>query len=260
LTELHFDMELRKTTTKQDVEGILAKLDKLTETLAGNGVSLSQLVTDVKELRESQKFLSEQYDDMKKQLQSSQKEVKALRSENQDLHKRVQHLEQSASQAHEAVNNLEQYGRRECLEFQGLAWSQNENTDDLVIQVSKMLKVDLNKKDISISHRLSECSDTNPRPTIIARFCSRRARDMLYSQRHRLKQHNIAHPRERVFINESHTKINRQRFNVCLKYKKANRFKFIWTKNGTIFLRRDVNEPTIAIKSDKDLVRYKIST
>ena len=139
-------MELRKTTTKQDVEGILAKLDKLTETLAGNGVSLSQLVTDVKELRESQKFLSEQYDDMKKQLQSSQKEVKALRSENQDLHKRVQHLEQSSSQAHEAVNNLEQYGRRECVEFQGLAWSQNENTDDLIIQVSKKLKVDLNKK------------------------------------------------------------------------------------------------------------------
>ena len=141
-----------------------------------------------------------------------------------------------------------------------MAWSQNENTDDLVIKVSKMLKVDLAKKDISVSHRLSERTEANPRPTIIARFCSRRARDALYSQRHRLKDHNIAHPRERIYINESLTKINRQRFNICLQYKKANKFKFIWTKHGVTHLRRDVNQPTITIKSDKDLVRYNISS
>ena len=72
-------MELRKTATKQDMEGLSVKLDKLTETLAGNGVSLEKLLNEVKELRDSQNFLSEQYEDMKLRLQSSEKEVKALR-------------------------------------------------------------------------------------------------------------------------------------------------------------------------------------
>ena len=70
----------------------------------------------------------------------------------------------------EDINNLEQYGRRECLEFQGLSWEESENTDQLVIGVSKVLQVDLSAKDISVSHRLSPTSESNRQPTIIARI------------------------------------------------------------------------------------------
>jgi len=70
----------------------------------------------------------------------------------------------------EDINNLEQYGCRECLEFQGLSWKESENTDQLVIGVSKLLHADLSAKDISVSHRLSPASESNWQPTIIARF------------------------------------------------------------------------------------------
>ena len=56
------------------------------------------------------------------------------------------------SQTHEEVNDLEQFGRRECLEFQGLAWNKNEYTDDLILCVSKMVGVDLKAEEISVSH------------------------------------------------------------------------------------------------------------
>ena len=56
------------------------------------------------------------------------------------------------SQTHEEVNDLEQYGRRECLKFQGLAWNKNENTDDLILRVSKMVGVDLKAEEISVSN------------------------------------------------------------------------------------------------------------
>jgi len=89
---------------------------------------------------------------MKRTLQSSTEEVKALRSENQDLKNCVQKLEDVSCQTQEALNDLEQYGRRKCLEFQGLAWSENENTDKLITSVSKLIDVDLSVKDISVSH------------------------------------------------------------------------------------------------------------
>jgi len=81
----------------------------------------------------------------------------------------------------------------------------------LVLGVSKLLQVDLSAKDISVSHRLYPASESNRQPTIIARFCSRRIRDAVFTNRHRLRAHNKDHPKARIFINESLTKINRRR-------------------------------------------------
>ena len=162
------------------------------------------------------------------------------------------------SQTHEEVNDLEQYGRRECLEFQGLAWNKNKNTDDLVLRVSKMFGVDLKAEEISVSHRLSPAKDKNPQPAIIARFCSRKARDAVFSQRHRLRSHNNAHPKGRIFINESLTKINRRRFNLCLQFKKKKNIKFIWTKHGATYLHDSEGAKARAMKTEDDLAKYGI--
>ena len=85
--------------------------------------------------------------------------TKVLQAANQDLKLHVRKLEAVTSQTREEVNDLEQYGRRECLEFQGLAWNKNENTDDLILRVSKMVGVNLKAEEISASHRLSPASD-----------------------------------------------------------------------------------------------------
>jgi len=52
---------------------------------------------------------------MKKHLHSTDEEVKTLRIENQDLKDHVRKLEAESGQMQEDINNLEQYGRRECL-------------------------------------------------------------------------------------------------------------------------------------------------
>ena len=101
--------------------------------------------------------MSEQYEDTKHTLQSSTEEVKALRSKNQDMKDRVQKLEEASCQTQEAFN---EYGWWEWLEFQGLAWSENENTDKLIASVSKLMDVDLSVKDISVSHWLSGKPDS----------------------------------------------------------------------------------------------------
>ena len=105
--------------TKNDVKNISDKLDKISKSLVDNSTLLFQL-TEIKELR-SQQFLSEQYEDIKQRLHSKDEEVKVLQAENQDLKPHIRKLEVVTSQTHEEVNDLEKYGRCECLEFQGLA-------------------------------------------------------------------------------------------------------------------------------------------
>ena len=74
--------------------------------------------------------------------------------------------------------------------------------------------------------------------------------------RHRLRSHNKAHPKGRKFINESLTKINRRRFNLCLQFKKKKNIKFIWTKHGVTYLRDSEGAKAMAIKTEDDLVKY----
>ena len=107
--------------TKNDGKNISDKLDKISKSLVDNSTSLLQLTEEIKELRRSQQFLSEQYEDMKQRLHSKDEEVKILQAENQDLKLHIRKLEVVTSQTHEEVNDLEKYGRCECLEFQGLA-------------------------------------------------------------------------------------------------------------------------------------------
>jgi len=116
--------------------------------------------------------------------------------------------------------------------------------------------VDLKAEEISVSHRLSPALDKNSQPAIIGRLCSRKTRDAVFSQRHQLRSHNKAHPKGRIFINESLTKINRRRFNLCLQFKKKKNAKFIWTKHGVTYLSESEGAEAMAIKTEDDLVKY----
>jgi len=104
--------------TKQDVNELAGKLDKVVEYLSKNKSALIELIQEMRELQKSQQ---KQYEDMTCTLHSSTKEVKSLRSENQDLKDRVQQLDDAfCLKTQKAINDLEQCGWWECLEFQGL--------------------------------------------------------------------------------------------------------------------------------------------
>jgi len=53
------------------------------ETLGKSISTLTEIIMEMREPQKSQQFLSEQYEDMKRTLQSFTKEVEALRSESQ---------------------------------------------------------------------------------------------------------------------------------------------------------------------------------
>ena len=153
------------------------------------------------------------------------------------------------------INLLEQYSRRDCLEFQGIAYKDGESTDNLVIQYAKQTGITISEKDISISHRLApvDPSSSNKGPTIIAKFTSRKTRDVIYKNR------SILQRQKKVYINESLWKQNKRLFSICLEYKKANRYKHIWTKNGKTFLKQSDESDVIVMSKERDLLQYNIT-
>ena len=65
--------------TNNDVKNISDKLDKISKSLLEKSTLLLQLTEEIKELRRSQQFLSEQYVDIKRRLHSKDKKSRFCR-------------------------------------------------------------------------------------------------------------------------------------------------------------------------------------
>ena len=65
-------------------------------------------------------------------------------------------MEIRRKQEEENVDSLEQYGRRQNLEIAGIPIGENENTNNIVIEVAKMVNMKITADQILTSHRLQE--------------------------------------------------------------------------------------------------------
>ena len=190
----------------------------------------------------------------------------SLEAENATLTKKLQTCETS-------LNNLEQYSRRECVEISGIPEVKEENTDDIVIKVGSLIGLDIEKHDISISHRLPKPSYSaavreGPRassnassraPNIIVKFVRRETRDRFYKGRKLLRDKSTRdlglarYSENKIYISENLTQANKDIFKESLQVKKDLKYKFIWTFYGRTYLRKDSENPVVAILKLSDL-------
>ncbi|EDO44069.1 predicted protein, partial [Nematostella vectensis] len=140
----------------------------------------------IDEIEASQKFLASQYDKVLSNLQGTNRSV-------QDMNANIQHVTQDLIETKEWLDELDsrldeqqQYGRRDCLEFVGIPKVDNDDPVKLVIETAALAGVEVKEDDISIAHRLKPTKKGQDR--IIAKFIRRSKRDEVYSNRKNLKQ------------------------------------------------------------------------
>ena len=187
-----------------------------------------------------------------------QEENKALKEEHASLKAQVLSSANDLKSVQKSLNDLEQYTRRDSVEIRGIPLpeeSQEEDTNEIVLQLSQKMGIPLERKDISVSHRIRSRSSVDS--AIIVKFVRRELRERLYRARKRLKSITTADfgfsVEKKIFINESLTPKNKELFKDCLRFKKDNSFKFLWTNAGKIFLRRNADSPVILINSSVDI-------
>lgn len=220
---------------------------------------LSPLSEQLKEALATVKSLNTKFEKMEETLGTLQEENKALKEEHVSLKAQVFSSANDLKLVQKSLNDLEQYTRRDCLEIRGIPLpeeSQEEDTNDIVLQLSHKMGIPLERNDISVSHRIRS-SRASVDPAIIVKFVRREMRESLYRARKRLQSITTADfgfsVDKKIFINESLTPKNKELFKDCLKFKKDNSYKFLWTNAGKIYLRRNVDSPVIPINSSADI-------
>ena len=219
---------------------------------------LSPLSEQLKEALAMVKSLNTKYEKLEETLVVLQEENKALKEEHASLKAQVLSSANDLKSVQKSLNDLEQYTRRDSVEIRGIPLpeeSQEEDTNEIVLQLSQKMGIPLERKDISVSHRIRSRSSVDS--AIIVKFVRRELRERLYRARKRLKSITTADfgfsVEKKIFINESLTPKNKELFKDCLRFKKDNSFKFLWTNAGKIFLRRNADSPVILINSSVDI-------
>lgn len=124
--------------------------EKLEEKFEQKITPLSQTIVDLKskveDVVEHITFLNAKYDELYLKLEASEKENKSIMEENKILKMSIQQLEHSVTTLDQAHNDLEQYGRRECIEISRIPApgpGQSENVNAVVSNVGKLIGVDV---------------------------------------------------------------------------------------------------------------------
>ena len=153
---------------------------------------IATLKAEISQLSNSQEFICSQCDILKIENDKLKRENATQGNELRTLKTKSTKIEKKAETEAIKLDGIDQYSRRQNLEFHGVPQTSSENVINIVFKIGKVLGVDINQNDISTAHRLpqkphsnrrSESDEPPPPPGIIARFINRDLRNFIYSKR-----------------------------------------------------------------------------
>ena len=208
---------------------------------------------ELRQLKKDHQKTSEMNTMLKKELEKTKKELNNTKKVLQDQEDETQNLWFS-------LDSLEQYTRKNSLEFHGIPECLYANAQDVVISVAKKIDVDIEEDDIEIVHKLQRKKGNKP---IIAKFCSHKTKAKIYRERSKLRNVKVSdifphyspadESLNRIYINENLTTFRRDLLSKALKKRKEKILSSVWTLDGKIFAKTSSDEEPIKIQSEADL-------
>lgn len=209
--------------------------------------TLLLLKETVQGIEHTVQMISDQYDDILHRLNEQENDIK-------DLKKRVDKIERAdaANEVRELrseLNELEWRSRRKNIEIHGVLETEGEDLLGVVKGVASKLGVEeLKTEEVSAVHRLP--SKPGKTRGIIVSFARQETRDAWLSKKRVL---NRSSGSGRLYITENMTKQGRTLLWQAREWAKVSNYKFVWYKNGKVFVRQGERMPAHVISSEDDL-------
>lgn len=239
------------------------------ESEAGEGkLTLDDIMQVVSEIRDSQKSCEKSFNDafvaMDTRLEENTTAVRVQSEQNEKLFELIENLTADNGQLKKKVKvledrleELEQYSRANCVEIQGIPLAPAENVLGILKDIGKALDMTITDTMVDACHRLGAKQNGNHPPGIIVKFVRRMDKEQFMKGRRvksTLSTRHIGRTDDRpIYINESLSPARRVLHALARKYQREKCFKFLWVRNGKIFLRKQENAPVKLISCLEDL-------
>lgn len=219
---------------------------------------LANIALQITGFQESLSFISKQYDDLVQTVKEKNEVIQSLALKNDNLTLQVNNLTDRLSQ-------IEQNMRAPNIEINGIPEHKSENLIKTIEQLGTVVENPFDDSDVLHVTRIAKLNKESERPrSVIIKLRSQRRRDELlaavikFNKKNRDNKLNSQHlgigghcvP---IFVGEHLTPINKQLHAAARKKAKEVGAKFVWVRDGRIFVRRDEQSHAIYIKNDDSL-------
>ena len=233
-------------------------LDSLYGMLLDIRADIRAVKQNYSELQASVNFCSEKISDFEltvKVLTDKCKAIDGVAAENASLRRDFDALR-------DRVDELEQYSRRSNVEIQGVPEVAGENVSSLVDKIAAFLEVGVVTSDVDVVHRVPRFGKNQDPKPIIVKFCRRSKRDGFLAAAIAKKKSlpagspsgfQIPGVSDRCFINDHLTAANKNLFAKTRNRARAAGYKYIWTRDCKIFVRKDDTSRAVRILSESHL-------
>lgn len=221
--------------------------------------NIEKMLNEIKDFKDSLTFLNSKFEELRLEKSERNGTIKKLENENQELRRSVESLTKE-------MNQLQQQSRSSNLEIQCVPESRSENVYTLVKQLSSKVKCDLLDKDILHCTRIAKQDPKTLRPrAIVVKFSSQRIRDTVLAT---CIKYNKQNPKDKlhaahlgiscdnivpVYVSEHLSPENKSLHAATRKKAKEHNYKYVWVRNGHIFLRKNDSSERIVINSIEKL-------
>ena len=248
---------------KGQVDSLKGEMIKLQEDVCSNRTTLtkSNYTTPDKETQKSLEYLSNEYDDQKRFNTSTNQQISRLSTRLTELATKVDSLSI-------AIDEAQQYSYAYNIKLMGVPELKSKESaieiSQLCEKIFKAMGVNASLQDIDIAHRVATRNpNSNQAKPIICKFLRRLTRQEVMMKKREIRNIDpvsVGLPLETSLKNaaiyDHLTPRLQQLFVHAKKVKEDKGFRFCWTKNSVIYLRKSEDSQPIKIQKQSDLDKF----
>ena len=250
-------LEMSQEPSLGDLREMLVDIQITVNNILLENKRISGEVMELKSTVQKQKAqlsaIKEALDLTTKQCANAEKELAAVRNQ-------LAEQEGEIAELYDLQDRLEQYTRKNSLEFHGIPESAYSSPEEVVLKIAEALEVPVDPQDIEISHKLNNKGNK----AIIAKFISHKVKSNLYRARTKLKSIKMTDlfpgssyatttEANRIYINENLTSYRRRIMKKANEKRRDGELLSVWSLDGTIFVKTSPAGRPIKIIEPEDL-------
>ena len=256
------DAASKEESTLYEIRDMWADLQKSVTSILKENSILREDIKQIKQLKSSLHSKEREVSVLKTSLEKVSKANESLKTKLQQTKGKLQKQVEEADNLYTALDDLEQYTRKNSLKIHGIPDDCYSSTEEVVLKLAAVLNVNVNPSDIEITHKLKQRGN-NSSPVIV-KFISHKVKTSLHKERVKLRNVKVSDvfpgysnavraEEPRIFLNENLTNYKQGLVSRASEMKRDGPLKSFWTIDGKIFVKTSPSGDPVRIFSDYDL-------
>lgn len=213
-----------------------------------NNINLMDIFKKLSDLQTNITELKNELSTYKSTTDKLLEENDILKTENTKLKQRVEYIEQE-------ISKIKQHNINNNILIYGIPKNDNENPKTILFAITSYLGINIKSEDLITIYRKKNHSKNVSglsQPILVKFNKNEIKKSILVARRNKNLNTEIISQNLRkrpIYINEQLTQHNQLLFKCARELKKTESMKFVWTKNGEIFIRKTADSQIIKIRS-----------